>query len=183
MNDIMAFELNVSDMPIPLWMSVMFGPGILWFMFSAFFCSFICWKFIFGNSADEVLKADKRASVFKTSLTVFLCNFLSCLLLLTIEFIMRTTTDEYSIFKLRSLTIWDSPMTVIVYAIPIVISFFVIHMQVIKRGYYMVSDRTPVKIASWFMPVFCTPWYIWVPTSLIQDISDFIQSGGNIIIE
>lgn len=183
MSYIMAFELNVSDMPIPLWMSVMFGPGILWFVFSAFLCSFICWKFIFGNSADDVLSSDKRISVFKTSLTVFLCNFLSCVLLLITEFIIRSSNDRYSLFMLKSLTIWDSFATVIIYAIPIVISFFVIHRQVIKRGYYMVSDRTPVKIASWIMPVFCTPWYIWIPTSLIQDLSDFIQSGGNIIIE
>lgn len=180
---ILAFELNVTDFPVPFWMSAMFGYGLLWFIFSAFLCSFICWKFIFGNSADEVLKVDKRISVFKTALTVFLCNFLSCVLLLIIEFIMRTTGDEYSIFILKSLTIWDSAVTVLVYAIPIVISFFVIHGQVIKRGHYMVSDRTPVKIASWIMPLLCTPWYIWIPTSLIEDITDFIQSGGNIIIE
>lgn len=180
--NIMALELDIANMPIPLWMSVMFGPGILWFIFSAFLCSFICWKFIFGNCADEVLKTDKRMSVFKTALTVFLCNFLSCVLLLIIEFIIRTTGDKYS-FMLDSLTIWDSAVTVIVYAIPIVISFFVIHRQVIKRGYYMVADRTPVKIASWIMPLFCSPWYIWIPTSFIQDLSDFIQSGGNIIIE
>lgn len=180
---ITTFELNVTDMPIPLWMSVMFGPGIIWFIFSAFLCSFICWKFIFGNSADEVLKVDRRISVFKTALTVFLCNFLSCLLLLIIEFVIRTSNDSNSLIMLQSLTIWNSAATVFVYAVPIVISFFVIHKQIIKRGYYMVSDRTPVKIASWVMPLLCTPWYIWIPTSLIQDLSDFIQSGGNIIIE
>ncbi len=181
MFNILMFDIEVSDFPVPLWLKLMFGPGILWFLFSAFLGSWICWRFIFGNSSDNVLKADKRSSIIRTGWTLFLCNLLSCVLLLVVEFIMRTSEDIY--ISLSSLKIWDSPLTVVVYMIPVVISFFIIKKQVKSRGYYMVSDRTPVKIASWFMAILYTPWYIIVPMSLIIDLSQFIEGGGGVIIE
>ena len=180
---ITAFAGDVADAPIPVWMSMVFGPGILWILFAAFLCSVICWRFIFSNSSDEVPKIDRRVSMFKTFLTIVLTNVFSSILLLIVEFILRTTTDPLSSFRFDSLRIWNSLPTVIVYFIPVLLSFLIIHKQILSRGHYMVSDRIPVKVASWIIPVFGSPWYILVPTSLIRDISDFLQSGGIEIIE
>ena len=78
---ITVFAGNVADVPIPVWMSMVFGPGILWILFAAFLCSFICWRFIFSNASDDVPKHDRRVSIFKTFLTIFLTNVLSSVLL------------------------------------------------------------------------------------------------------
>ena len=179
---ITGFAGNVADAPIPVWMSMVFGPGILWIIFAAFLCSFICWRFIFSNASDDVPKHDRRVSVFKTFLTIFLTNVLSSMLLLIVEFIIRTTTDPMT-FRFDSLRIWNSLPTVIVYFIPVLLSFFIIRKQILSRGYYMVSDRIPVKVASWAIPIFGSPWFILVPTSLIRDLSEFLQQGGIEIIE
>ncbi len=181
--NITMLSTEINELPLPFWMTAMFGTGIFWFIFATFLCSLICWKIIFGNASDTVVKADQRASIFKSWLTAFLCNFLSCVLLLIVEFAIRNTTDKYSMIRLDSLRIWDSFLTVAVYSIPVIISFIIIFRQMINRGYYMVSDKTPIRIGSWLMAIFTTPWFILVPTSLVQDISDFIQSGGNVFIE
>ena len=76
---------------------------------------------------------------------------------------------------LASLTIWDSLLTVIVYMIPVVISFFVISFQIRHRARYLISDKVPSNIASWVMAVLYTPWFILVPSSAIWNLTELIQ--------
>lgn len=161
-------------MVLPLWMKVIFSPAILWLIISPLVGSMLAWKFIFSNSADaeKLEKKDRQRSVFKTWLTVFLCNLLSCVALLIVEFIMRMCFDDGIHFS--SLTIWDSPLTVIVYAIPVIISFFVIAAQVRRRGRYMVSDKTPSTVMSWIMAVLYTPWFILIPSSAIWNLTELV---------
>ena len=158
---------------MPLWMKVIFSPAILWLIINPLLGAWLSWKFIFGNTGENVEKKDKKASVLKTWLTIFLCNFLSCILLLIIEFIMRQGIDTTN--HLASLTIWDSPLTVIVYMIPVVISFFVISFQIRHRARYLISDKVPSNIASWVMAVLYTPWFILVPSSAIWNLTELIQ--------
>lgn len=159
---------------LPLWMKVIFSPAILWLIISPWIGSLLAWKFIFSNSADaeKLEKKDKKISVFKTWLTIFLCNFLSCILLLIIEFMMRMCFDSGVHFS--SLTIWDSPLTVIVYAIPVVASFFIISAQIRHRGRYMVPDKTPSRVAAWVMAVLYTPWFILIPSSAIWNLTELV---------
>lgn len=158
---------------VPLWMKLMFGPGIIWFILTPWIGAKLAWNFIFSNTRDEVGKKDKKASVFKTWLTVFLCNLLSCIVLLIVEFFIRKVFT--TIPWLSSLKIWNDPLTVIVYAIPVIISFFVISSQIRKRAAYLIRDRAPARIASWVMAVFYTPWYILVPISLFIDMSEILK--------
>ena len=90
---------------LPLWMKMILSPAILWLIISPFAGALIAWKFIFSNSADseKVENKDKNRSVFKTWLTIFLCNFLSCVLLLIIEFIMRLLYPQQLIILVNSI--------------------------------------------------------------------------------
>ena len=160
---------------LPLWMKMILSPAILWLIISPFVGALVAWKFIFSNSADseKVENKDKNRSVFKTWLTIFLCNFLSCVLLLIIEFIMRMCVANGN--NLSSLVIWDSPLTVIVYMIPVIISFFVISSQIRRRARYLMSERTPSVVASWIMAVLYTPWFILIPSSAIWNLTEIIK--------
>ena len=157
---------------IPFWMIMLFSPGILWLILFPLLCSLLAWKFVFGNVSDTVEKQDRKSAIRRTWITGLLCNLLSCIGLLILEYIMRMVmkTD----FKLLSLTIWNSPFTIMVYLIPVVISFVVVFTQFRRRAYYLVADRTAAKIASWVIAIFATPWYILIPTSLLKDISHLI---------
>ena len=159
---------------LPFWMKMMFSPWILWFIIVPYLGSLLAWKIIFDNSSegDKVLKEDKRRSIFNTWLTIFLCNLLSCVLLFAVEFVMRMIST--SGIRLNSLTIWDTPMTVTVYVIPVIISFFVISGQLRHRAHYMVSDRIPARIMSWVMAVFFSPWFILIPSSAVWNLTDLI---------
>ncbi len=159
---------------LPFWMKMMFSPWILWFIIVPLLGSMLAWKLIFENSSegDQVLKEDKRKSVFYTWLTIFLCNFLSCVFLFIIEFVMRMIST--SGVRLSSLTVWDSPMTVTVYLLPVLVSFFVISGQLRHRAHYMVSDRIPARVSSWIMAVFFSPWFILIPSSVVWNLTDII---------
>ncbi len=157
---------------IPFWMTMLFSPGILWIVLFPLLCSVLSWKFVFGNVSDTIEQADRRAAIRRTWVTGLLCNIISCVVLLIIEYMMRMVMDTD--FKLLSLTIWNSPFTIVVYAIPVIVSFFVIFTQFRRYAYYLLADRTPAKIASWVIALFATPWYILIPTSLLKDITHLI---------
>lgn len=128
---------------------------------------------IFNSTRDEVLIEDKKKSVFKTWLTIFLCNFLSCVSLAITEFFIRMVFTNMQ--WLSSLKIWDDALTVIIYMIPVIISFFVISGQIRKRATYLISDRVTARIASWIMAFIYTPWYILVPLSIFVDLSEMFN--------
>lgn len=77
--------------------------------------------------------------------------------------------------NLSSLVIWDSPLTVIVYSIPVLISFFIIKAQVKRRAQYMISDKLPGKVASWIMAVLYSPWFILIPSSAVFNLTELIK--------
>lgn len=158
---------------MPFWMWIVFGPGILWIIVSSFLGALVTWKFIFSNSSENVQKHDRKRAVLKTWLTVFLCNLLSCVALLIIEFVMRMVVENG--VTLSSLVIWDSPATIFVYMIPVVISFFVISAQIRRRNRYLIADRIPARIASWVMAVLYTPWFILIPSSVVWNLTDIIN--------
>lgn len=164
----------VSDVPLPLWLEMILSPWILFLIISPLIGSLIMWKFIFSNCGDEVEKKDRQIAIRKTWITVTLSNILSSVGLMILEFMMRIVMTENQI-HFSGLTIWDSPATVIVYMIPIIISFLIIFFQVRRRGTYLVSDRMPVKIASWVMAILYSPWYIIIPMSAIKNLTEVIS--------
>ncbi len=159
-------------MVMPLWMYMILSPMILWLIISPFIGSRLIWNFIISNTADDVDKLDKKRAIKSTWLTASLTNIISSLILLIIEFIMRMAVDT---MHFSSLTIWDSPLTVIVYTIPIIISFFIIWSQVRRRASCLLVDRGPSKVASWIMAILYSPWYIIIPSSAIWNLTEIVK--------
>lgn len=153
---------------MPFWLELILSPFILWIIISTFLGSWLAWKTIIKGSGETLEKEDRKRAIVGTWLTMLLSNLFSCLVLLIVEFVMRSSDNS---LHFQSLTIWDDPITAFVYILPVLISFLVILFQVRRSTRRYLPPCAQARISTILLPFLFTPWFILIPTSLIHNIT------------
>ncbi|MBE5816254.1 MAG: hypothetical protein E7315_00855 [Clostridiales bacterium] len=151
--------MGIFAKDVPTWMYVMFSPVILIILVWFFMLLTWTWKSVCSHATLRPEKKDMWRSIWRSFRTAALANLLSCAFVLIAEIV-----DGMSSNVLRSLTLWDNAITAIIYVLPLIVSIIVIFLKNRALGFEMTDRRAYVRMAAIVSTLFCSPWYLIIPT-------------------
>ena len=152
--------MGIFAKDVPTWMYIAFSPVILILLVWFFLFITWIWKSVCSNATVRPEKKDMWRSIWRSFKTAALANVLSCVFVFIAEII-----DGSSSNMMRSLTVWDNGLTAIIYTIPLIVSIVVIFLKNRAIGYEMTDRRAYVRYAAIMTTIFCSPWYLIIPTT------------------